>query len=61
MTTFYEPIYSLYTKENLYFRKTILTRNFTPAPFDVLKLTLESYFVWPFFLWTLQKHPVPTV
>ena len=55
---FYEPVDSLYAKGNLYFRKNILTSNFTLAPFDELKLTSESYFVSPVFLWNLQKHPV---
>ena len=54
---FYEPIYSLYAIGILYFRNNILTSNFTPTPFDELKLTPESYFVSLFFLWTLQKHP----
>ena len=38
-------------KRNLYFWKHILTSNFTPAPFDELKLTAESYFLSPVFLW----------
>ena len=53
---FYEPMYSLNAKGNLYFQKNILNSNFTPALFDELKLTPESYFMLPFFLWTLQKH-----
>ena len=37
MVIFYEPVYSLLAKGNLYFRKNILTSNFTPAPFDELE------------------------
>ena len=52
MAIFYEPIYSLYAKGNLYFQKNILTSNFTPAAFNELKLTPDSYFVSPFVLRT---------
>ena len=37
MVIFDEPIYCLYAKGNLYFRKNILTSNFIPASFDELK------------------------
>ena len=53
-------LYTIYMQKEIFiFEKIfwpVILR--TPAPFDELKFTPESYFVSPFFLWTLQKHSV---
>ena len=55
--------YTVYMQKEIFiFKKNILTSNLTPALFDELKLTTESYFVSPFFLVDFAKaSSVPMV